>query len=67
VDLNDPQVSRWFAVIDHIESAMYLLNKNDGVWSSLSQAKSSAERNLGSILLNRARRAAPAPEEADRV
>lgn len=55
LDLTEPKVKAWMDALDHIEAAMALVNKNDGAWSALSQAKTAAERSLGAVLFNRAR------------
>lgn len=58
LDLAEVRVKAWLDALDHIDAAMALVNKNDGAWSSLAQAKAAAERTLGSMLFNRARAAA---------
>lgn len=55
LDLSEPRVKAWLDALDHIDAAMALMNKNDGAWSSLAQAKTAAERTLGAMLFNRAR------------
>lgn len=51
IDLTNPRFKPWFDVIGLIESAMAMIDKNSGTWSALSQAKSSAEKHLGTMLL----------------
>lgn len=55
VDLTEPVIATAMKVLDHIEAALALVNKNDQEFSLLASAKHKVELRLGAMLHNRVR------------
>lgn len=55
IDMTEPKIRDSMTALEHIQTAMNLLNKNEGPWSSLAQAKTNLEKQIGTMLFYRAR------------